>query len=143
MNFEQRKWYAAFMEEKEIGGFDMAYQSRIPADPDYIPALGQALYNFTYLEWIVVWTIVKLSHNGFDAVPTGKPGGQIATALIQAIENTSPPLPKTLRLRLVKFHESYLAVYAVETNYFTHTHILQQKASATRWRRTPMAYPVG
>lgn len=62
----------------------MPYESRIPADPDYIQAIGRAFYNFTYLEWIVVWTIVKLSADGFKSVPKGKTANYIAKALITA-----------------------------------------------------------
>ena len=42
----------------------MTYESKIPADPDYLALLGRAFYNFTYMEWVVVWTIVKLSADG-------------------------------------------------------------------------------
>ena len=85
----------------------MTYQSRIPADPTYIQSVGTAFYNFTYLEWVVVWTIVKLSADGFASVPHGKTAKYIAKALLKAIEDTSPPLPATLRKRLIKFYESY------------------------------------
>jgi hypothetical protein len=43
----------------------MAYQSHIPADPTYIHSIGTAFYNFTYLECVVVSTIVRLSADGF------------------------------------------------------------------------------
>jgi len=87
----------------------MTYDSRIPADSDYLHAVGRAFYNFTYLEWIVVWTIVKLSADGFSSVPRGKTASHIAKALIKAITATEPPLPDQLRRGLVKFYESYLA----------------------------------
>lgn len=85
----------------------MPYSSRIPADQEYLQALGRTFYNFTYLEWVVVWTIVKLSSDGFGSVPRGEPASQIAKAFTNAIENTSPPLSKNLRYRLIKFDEVY------------------------------------
>jgi hypothetical protein len=86
----------------------MTYDSRIPVDSDYLHAVGRAFYNFTYLEWIVVWIIVKLSADGFASVPKGQTASHIAKALIKAIAATEPPLPNQLRRCLVKFHESYL-----------------------------------
>lgn len=86
----------------------MTYTSRITADPDYLHAVGRAFYNFTYLEWIVVWTIVKLSADGFGSVPKGQTAAHIAKALIQAIAATEPSLPDKLRRDLVKFHANYL-----------------------------------
>lgn len=86
----------------------MTFQSRIQVHPDYIKALGTAFYNFTYLEWIVIWTIVKLSESGFEAVPRGQTATFIAKALAKAIETTSPRLSGALRTKLVHFHESYL-----------------------------------
>ena len=87
----------------------MTYQSRIPADPEYIRAIGTAFYNFTYLEWVVIWTSVKLSANGFDSVPRRKSASVIAKALINEIDITSPPLPSSLRLKLIEFHKSYIS----------------------------------
>lgn len=85
----------------------MSYHSRIPADTEYLQALGRAVYNFTYFEWGVVWTIVKLSSDGFGSVPKGKTALEIAKALTGAIENTTPPLSSSLRRQLVKIDESY------------------------------------
>ena len=99
----------------------MSYQSRIPADPDYLSRLGRAFYNFTYLEWVVVWTIVKLSADGFGSVPQGKSAFYIAKALITAIATTSPALPDELRRDLVRFHESYLVAIA-RRNKLLHAH---------------------
>ena len=99
----------------------MTYSSRIPADADYLHDVGRAFYNFTYLEWIVVWTIVKLSADGFGSVPRGQTASHIAKALIRAIAATEPPLPDKLRRDLVKFHESYLAAIA-RRNKLLHAH---------------------
>lgn len=99
----------------------MTYSSRIQVDPTYAQALGQAFYNFSYLEWGIVWTIVKLSDDGFTSVPTGKSAGSIATALIRAVAKTSPPLSEPVRKSLVKFHERYLAAIRVR-NKLLHGH---------------------
>lgn len=99
----------------------MTYDSRIPADPGYLHDVGRAFYNFTYLEWVAIWTIVKLSADGFGSVPKGQTASHIAKALITAIAGTEPPLPDKLRRDLVKFHESYLAAIA-SRNKLLHAH---------------------
>ena len=99
----------------------MTYDSRIPADSDYLHAVGRAFYNFTYLEWIVVSTIVKLSADGFSSVPKGQPASHIAKALINAIAATELPIPDQLRRGLIKFHESYLAAIS-SRNKLLHAH---------------------
>lgn len=99
----------------------MTYHSRIPAEAEYLKAVGRAFYNFTYLEWVVVWTIVRLSGDGFGSVPKGQTASHIAKALIKAIAATEPPLPDKLRRDLVKFHEAYLASIA-RRNKLLHAH---------------------
>ena len=88
---------------------NLTYRPRIVADPTYVQALGQAFNNDTYLEWVVIWTIVRLSSDGFDSVPKGKhaTGGVIARALEKAIESTTPPLEDGLRRRLLTFYEAF------------------------------------
>jgi len=99
----------------------VTYEPRIPADPEYIALLGRAFYNYTYLEWVVVWTIVKLSTDGFASVPMGKSSGYIAKALIKAIESTEPPLSPGLRRGLIAFHQEYLRSIAGR-NKLLHSH---------------------
>ena len=60
----------------------MTNNSRISVDSDYLHDVGRAFYNFTYLEWVVVWTIVKLSADGFGSAPKGQTASHIAKALI-------------------------------------------------------------
>ena len=100
----------------------MTYQSRILADPDYLRALGQAFYNFTYLEWVVICTIVRLSPDGFDSVPRGEPAAEIAKAFTKAINQASSSLPNDLRVRLVKFDEAYREAYKKRRNKLLHAH---------------------
>jgi hypothetical protein len=94
---------------------------RIPADPEYLRLLGRALYNFTYLEWGIIYTIVKLSTNGFESVPRGETAQKIARALTRAIAETRPPLPTDLRLQLIKLDERYRAGIKVR-NRLLHGH---------------------
>ncbi len=70
----------------------MTYASRIPADGKYLVALGRAFYNFTYLEWIVISTIAKLSTQGHEAVPRRQSAEFMARALLHVIESTEPLL---------------------------------------------------
>ena len=60
----------------------MTNNSRISVDSDYLHDVGRAFYNFTYLEWVVVWTIVKLSADGFGSAPKRQTASHIAKALI-------------------------------------------------------------
>lgn len=99
----------------------MAYQSRIPAEETYLLSAGRAFYNYTYLEWGVIWTIAKLSSGGMSDVPKGETAKKIATALIQAIASTEPALPKQLRLDLIKFHERFLEAIK-QRNKLLHAH---------------------
>lgn len=97
------------------------YTSRIPSDPAYTQLLGHAFYNFTYLEWVITWTIVRLSNNGFDAIPKKVTAGRLASLLLSAISASSPPLTSALRLELEDIHVLFEA--AVKTrNELLHAH---------------------
>lgn len=99
----------------------MTYHSRIPAETEYLQSVGRAFYNFTYLEWVVVWTIARLSADGFKSVPKGKTASHIAKALCKAIDATEPPLPDKLRRDLRKLHKAYLDSIACR-NKLLHAH---------------------
>jgi hypothetical protein len=99
----------------------LTYSPRIRADPVYLQALGQAFYNYTYLEWGVIWTIVKLSADGFSSVPRGKTAMEIARAFTRAIADTQPPLSTNLRRELVKLDEQFRAAIKVR-NKLLHAH---------------------
>jgi hypothetical protein len=85
----------------------VTYTSRIPADPTYLAALGRAHYNFVYLEWIVVSTIVRLRDGDWSEVPQRRPAGHILIALCRSIEQATPPLPNGLRARLRSFSKAF------------------------------------
>ena len=52
------------------------YKSPVPADPDYIFALGQAMYSFSSLEGMVVWMAERMSpgfiYTDHDSMMAGK-----------------------------------------------------------------------
>jgi hypothetical protein len=99
----------------------MSYSSRIHSDPTYTQLLGQAFYNFTYLEWGVLWTIVRLTNNDSSVLSLRETAGQIAKRLLNSIHNTSTPLPASLRLELEESHK--LFVTAISTrNKLLHAH---------------------
>lgn len=106
----------------------MPYHSRIPADPEYLQALGRAAYNFAYLEWVVIWIIVKLSPDGFGSVPKGEPSSKIATALARAVAQTRPALTASLRKRLVKEVEHPFREAIKRRNKLLHAHPYTAKA---------------
>ena len=73
----------------------------------YLQALGRAVYNFAYLELVVMHTIARVSPDGFDSVPKGETAKRIAGALANAIQHTSPPLSRNLHRRLAQFHKRF------------------------------------
>ena len=119
----------------------MEYESRITADPAYLQALGQAFYNFTYLEWVVIWTIVKLSANGFDSVPRGQTASYIAAAFIKALDTTYPPLPPKLRLELAQFHKAYLEATKTR-NQLLHAHPYTAQDGAQQLGSRGVEWPI-
>ena len=120
----------------------MTYSPRIGADPAYLKAVGQAFYNFTYLEWCVVWTIVRLSADGFASVPRGQTAQKIAQALTKSIDATSPPLPANLRKRLVKFDERFRAAIKLR-NKLLHAHPYTASDSTQRLSGGGHDWPIG
>ena len=99
----------------------MTYQSRIPADDEYLFKLGRAFYNYTYLEAIVVQTIAKVSVNGFESVPKGKPAGAIAKALKEAVDTAEPALPAPL-VKSLKDFRTHFATAIRWRNKLLHAH---------------------
>lgn len=99
----------------------MAYVSRIPAGKEYLEALGRAFYNFTYLEWIIISTIARLSVAGHGAVPWGQTARVIARALLESIDTADPPLDEPVRRSLLRVHQDFRA--AIKTrNRLLHAH---------------------
>jgi hypothetical protein len=119
----------------------MTYSPRIKADRAYLQALGQAFYNFTYLEWCVVWTIAKLSADGFASVPRGQTAQRIAQALTKAIDTTSPALPGGLRKQLVKLDERFRSAIKIR-NKLLHAHPYTASDGAQQLRGGGHEWPI-
>ncbi|MDO9078376.1 MAG: hypothetical protein Q7U72_13135 [Brevundimonas sp.] len=75
----------------------MDYQPRIPVADDYLAALGRAAYNFTYLEWCVIWTAEDLSP-GFLTEAAALTAGQIADRLTHFVHKLDAAHPAKGRL---------------------------------------------
>ena len=87
----------------------MNYVPRIAADDEYLRKLGRAFYNFTYLEWIVIWTIARLNGSDFTTVPQGRgaTASRICAVLTNAIERATPPLTAPLAQALGDFRDRF------------------------------------
>lgn len=71
----------------------MANQAeRVPADDEYLRALGRAAYNFAYLEWGIVW-LTETIEFGFLKDVSLLTAGQIANRFDQAVGNLSDDDP--------------------------------------------------
>ena len=57
----------------------------IPADDQYLRALGRATYNFAYLEWGVVW-LTETIEQGFLDTANSLTAGQIANRFMLAVQ---------------------------------------------------------
>lgn len=62
------------------------YRARIPTEPGYAELLGQAIYNFAYMEWNIIWIIERLCPGYLATQPQLHPSGKIAGAFDRAIE---------------------------------------------------------
>jgi hypothetical protein len=99
----------------------MTYVSRIPADGQYLAALGRAFYNFAYLESVIISTIARLSAVGHAAVPWGQTARFVARALLEAINAADPPLDAPSRRDLLRVHQDFRV--AIKTrNRLLHSH---------------------
>jgi hypothetical protein len=99
----------------------MCYQPRIIADPNYLLLLGQTLYNFTYLEWIVIWVIAKLNEDGLAGIPKSEPSAEIAKALTQAVVTAGPRLTAALRRDVARFDARFRTAIRTRNDLF-HAH---------------------
>jgi hypothetical protein len=99
----------------------MTYTPKIPSDPAYTRLLGQALYNFTYLEWVVLWTIVRLNGNDTGVLSLRETAGAIAKRFLTSIRDTTVPLPVLLRLELTECHDHFVAATKTR-NHLLHAH---------------------
>lgn len=72
---------------------------RIPAEDQYISAVGRAVYNFAYLEWVIVGVADKLKP-GFIGGVSNLTAGQIADQAIHIV-TARPSADAVVQERLV------------------------------------------
>lgn len=85
----------------------MNYKVRLEAEPLSLQHLGRAIYNFTFLEWVVISLIAKLNPIECEGFSCGKHPLEIATAFTKAVTVASPQPPRKLRIRLLRFDQYF------------------------------------
>jgi hypothetical protein len=73
------------------------YTPRIPVEDEYLSALGRATYNFTYLEWGIVWLTETLDP-GFLRRVRSLTAGQIAREFQKQVKLADPSVADKKRL---------------------------------------------
>jgi len=96
----------------------MDHKFKIPVEEKYLLALGRALYNFTYLEKIIVDIIAKISKNGHNEIPSKAPAGEICKILKRLI----PSSPIGIQEELTSLHLSFKSAIATSRNKLLHAH---------------------
>jgi hypothetical protein len=74
---------------------------RIPADDDYLLALGRAVYNFAYMEAGFVWAIRRLGDRTTTGLPFHETGATMEAKFRKAVKTTKLALPAKLRAELL------------------------------------------
>jgi hypothetical protein len=97
-----------------------AFTSRIPCAPEYKYALGQAVYNFTYLEWGAIYVISRLQPNYFKTNPSQKTSGEIFKDLKVAVKDTQILGPH-IKTRVECFAEQF-GILKDRRNSLLHAH---------------------
>jgi hypothetical protein len=68
------------------------YQSRVPCDPEYALALGQAAYSYSYLEWQAICVARKLKPDFIIEEMYSWTSGKIARAIYDAVKEKKASL---------------------------------------------------
>lgn len=76
------------------------HPKRIPVAEDYLSALGRATYNFSYLEWGIIWLMETLQL-GFLNLASTMTAGNIADKFSSAVEKLDKTDPDRTRLELL------------------------------------------
>ncbi|MXY66532.1 MAG: hypothetical protein F4206_11305 [Gammaproteobacteria bacterium] len=71
---------------------------RIPVQEDYLSALGRATYNFSYLEWGIIW-LTETLQPGFLQVSSTMTAGKIAERFSSVVEELDDTEPDKHRLK--------------------------------------------
>jgi len=96
-----------------VGEEALRLESRIPADTEYLAAVGRTFYNYAYLEGVVISTIGILHIHGSAGIPPKQTARALARLLTRSIADAVPPLSDGHRSRLVRFDATFRATIAV------------------------------
>lgn len=80
---------------------------RTPADPEYLSAIGRAVYNFGYLEGCICDIVARISPAGHAAIPRNPTADGIAMAFRRAIKKATPALTDGMRACLEEIQEKF------------------------------------
>jgi len=111
--------------------FPQLHTFRIPADPEYLHAVGRAFYNFAYMEWGVIYGIARLKGCPLWEVPVHEPGGTVAAALGRAIKGTNLCLTPDLLADLKKLVDAFRRAVK-ERNNLLHANPFTDEGGAQR-----------
>ena len=109
------------------------YTPRIGSDPEYIKDLGQAFYNFTYLEWGIIWLIAKLRPTYFTEIENAKPqktAGRIRQDLVRSTA-ASVAIDAPTRAKLVAIADRFGDMTRLR-NLLLHAHPFTDQDGAQR-----------
>ena len=113
----------------------MAYHPRIPVEARYVQSLGQAVYNFAYLEWGVIWSLEKLVP-GYIRRSEKQTAGAMASEFVDAARKAN--LPEGVQAALIAVAGTFQD--AVETrNHLLHAHPYTAERGEQRLARTKKA----
>ena len=73
---------------------------RIPVTEDYLAALGRATYNFSYLEWGVIW-LAETLQPGFLQTSSTMTAGNIAQKFSSVVENLDKTAADKTKLKML------------------------------------------
>ena len=80
---------------------------RIPVAEDYLSALGRATYNFSYLEWGIIW-LTETLQPGFLHLASSMTARSIAEKFSSAVVKLDKTDPDRARLKLLALNFSNL-----------------------------------
>lgn len=110
------------------------YQSRVPSDPEYLRAIGQATFSFCYLEWQVIWVAQKLDP-AFQISNTNElTAGRIAVEFKKAVISNTQTLDIAVYQRLESAYKSFFELVGMR-NDLLHAHPFTSQDNAQRLGR--------
>ena len=102
--------------------------------PEYMQALGEAVYNFSRLEWEVIYIEVRRNNDIWENVPLGRPSNELANALKRSIERATWHLSRELRTRLFALEQRYRQAFD-ERNRLLHGYPYVAEDGGRLWGR--------